>query len=76
MKLFIQLISFLDDGLLQLTAFVFHTSPDKSCNNFFCNVGTSVVSDLKLFTTGISSTKKNIFQPPVTHFPCAGIAGQ
>jgi hypothetical protein len=29
-----------------------------------------------LFTTGISSTKKNIFQPPVTHFPCAGIAGQ
>ena len=42
---------------------------------YFCSVGTSLVSDLKLFTTGISSTE-NIFQPPVTRFPCAGIAGQ
>jgi len=33
----------------QLIAFVFHNYPDNSCSNFFCNVVTSLVSDLKFF---------------------------
>lgn len=87
-KLFIQLFSFLV-GLLLLREFVFRKSPDKSWNNLFLHCRHSTISDSTFFDQcrhfgGVRFEtvhnrylqQKNIFQPPVTRFPCAGIAGQ